>query len=82
LLRNQGMRARYQYEVAGHNYRMTELQAAIGIPQLERIAELVDREAEQEGRFGIAEGAPPPPVPGQAPPRREQLAKRRATPER
>ena len=36
LLRNQGMRARYQYELAGHNLRMTELQAAIGIPQLER----------------------------------------------
>jgi perosamine synthetase len=41
LLRNQGMRARYQYELAGHNYRMTELQAAIGIPQLGRIDALV-----------------------------------------
>jgi dTDP-4-amino-4,6-dideoxygalactose transaminase len=37
LLRNQGMRARYQYEVAGHNYRMTELQAAVGIPQVARL---------------------------------------------
>lgn len=37
LLRNQGMRARYQYEIAGHNYRMTELQAAVGIPQLGRL---------------------------------------------
>lgn len=36
LLRNQGMRARYQYEIAGHNYRMTDLQAAVGIPQLQR----------------------------------------------
>lgn len=34
ILRNQGMRARYQYEVAGHNWRMTDLQAAVGIPQL------------------------------------------------
>ncbi|WP_394551204.1 DegT/DnrJ/EryC1/StrS family aminotransferase [Agromyces sp. MMS24-JH15] len=34
VLRNQGMRARYQYEVAGHNWRMTDLQAAVGIPQL------------------------------------------------
>lgn len=34
LLRNQGMRARYQYEAVGHNWRMTELQAAVGIPQL------------------------------------------------
>ncbi|THG36061.1 DegT/DnrJ/EryC1/StrS family aminotransferase [Glaciibacter flavus] len=36
ILRNQGMRARYQYEVAGHNWRMTDLQAAIGIPQIGR----------------------------------------------
>ncbi len=34
-LRNQGMRSRYDYVVPGHNYRMTELQAAVGIPQLE-----------------------------------------------
>jgi perosamine synthetase len=37
LLRNQGSRTRYQYEVPGHNYRMTELQAAIGIPQMARL---------------------------------------------
>jgi dTDP-4-amino-4,6-dideoxygalactose transaminase len=35
--RNQGMRQRYQYEMAGTNYRMTDVQAAIGIPQLKRI---------------------------------------------
>jgi dTDP-4-amino-4,6-dideoxygalactose transaminase len=34
VLRNQGMRARYQYEMAGHNYRLTDLQAAIALPQL------------------------------------------------
>ena len=34
VLRNQGMRARYEYVLAGHNWRLTELQAAIGIPQL------------------------------------------------
>ena len=39
LLRNQGMRARYQYEVAGHNYRMTDLQAALALPQLDRLEE-------------------------------------------
>ena len=37
LLRNQGMRARYQYEIAGHNYRLTDLQAALAIPQLHRL---------------------------------------------
>ncbi|MBN9632189.1 MAG: DegT/DnrJ/EryC1/StrS family aminotransferase [Actinobacteria bacterium] len=41
VLRNQGMRARYVYEVAGHNYRMTDLQAAVGIPQLARYAQTV-----------------------------------------
>ena len=40
VLRNQGMRARYQYEMAGHNYRMTDLHAAVGIPQLARVAEV------------------------------------------
>jgi dTDP-4-amino-4,6-dideoxygalactose transaminase len=31
------MRQRYQYEMAGTNYRMTDVQAAIGIPQLKKI---------------------------------------------
>jgi dTDP-4-amino-4,6-dideoxygalactose transaminase len=39
VLRNQGMRERYVYEVAGHNYRLTDLQAALAIPQLARIEE-------------------------------------------
>lgn len=37
VLRNQGMRARYQYEAAGHNYRLTDLQAAIALAQLARL---------------------------------------------
>jgi len=37
LLRNQGMRARYQYEAVGNNWRLTDLQAAVGVPQLRRI---------------------------------------------
>lgn len=41
LLRNQGMRDRYQYEMAGHNFRMTDLQAAIGIPQVARINDVI-----------------------------------------
>jgi dTDP-4-amino-4,6-dideoxygalactose transaminase len=43
ILRNQGMRSRYEYVVAGHNYRLTDLQAAIGIPQLDRYGETVAR---------------------------------------
>jgi dTDP-4-amino-4,6-dideoxygalactose transaminase len=36
ILRNQGMKQRYEYVMAGHNYRMTDLQAALVIPQLKR----------------------------------------------
>lgn len=36
VTRNQGMRARYEYVMAGHNYRMTDLQAAIALPQISR----------------------------------------------
>lgn len=43
VLGNQGMRERYRYEVAGHNYRMTELQAAVALPQLARLAESNER---------------------------------------
>lgn len=39
--RNQGMRQRYQYEMAGTNYRMTDVQAAIGIPQLKKIDDII-----------------------------------------
>lgn len=43
LLRNQGMRKRYEYEVAGHNYRLTNLAAAVGIPQLARLHEMSEQ---------------------------------------
>jgi len=43
LLRNHGMRNRYEYEVLGYNYRMTDLQAAVGLPQLDRYDETVRR---------------------------------------
>jgi len=42
VLRNQGMRARYQYELAGHNYRLTDLQAAIALPHLLRLGAVND----------------------------------------
>ncbi len=38
LLRNQGMRQRYQYEMAGNNYRLTDLQAAVALGQWGRLA--------------------------------------------
>lgn len=36
VLRNQGMRERYVYEMVGHNYRLTDLQAAVCLPQIAR----------------------------------------------
>ena len=36
-LRNQGMRSPYEYESIGFNYRMTDLQAALVLPQLDRL---------------------------------------------
>lgn len=42
VLRNQGMRRRYEYEVPGHNYRLTDIQAALATPQLDQLAELTE----------------------------------------
>lgn len=53
LLRNQGMRVRYQYEVAGHNYRLTDLQAAVGLPQMRRLHERT--EARRRNAAGLSE---------------------------
>jgi dTDP-4-amino-4,6-dideoxygalactose transaminase/acetyltransferase-like isoleucine patch superfamily enzyme len=41
LLRNQGMRARYDYEVPGYNWRLTDLQAAVALPQVHRMKEII-----------------------------------------
>jgi dTDP-4-amino-4,6-dideoxygalactose transaminase len=51
VLRNQGMRARYVYEVAGHNYRLTDLQAALAIPQLARLEETTSRRQRNADRL-------------------------------
>ncbi len=37
LLRNQGQEARFYHTIPGYNLRMTELQAALGIAQLEKL---------------------------------------------
>ena len=42
LLRNQGMRARYDYEVPGYNWRLTDIQAAVAIPQVRRLKEITE----------------------------------------
>jgi len=43
LLRNHGMEKRYHYEMLGYNYRMTDIQAAIGLAQSDRIEDFNER---------------------------------------
>ena len=43
MLRSHGQRQRYQHEILGFNYRLTDLQAAIGLVQLQRLAEFTER---------------------------------------
>lgn len=72
LLRNQGMRQRYQYEVPGHNYRLTNLAAAVGLPQLARLAEVTAQRQRNAAvlRSGLAGitglELPPEPEPGRS----------------
>jgi perosamine synthetase len=42
VMRNQGMRRRYAYEVVGDNLRLSDVHAAIAIPQVERLSELTE----------------------------------------
>ncbi len=37
LYRNQGMRTRYQFEILGYNFRLTDIAAAIGLVQLDKL---------------------------------------------
>jgi perosamine synthetase len=37
VVRNQGMRGRYDYSIIGQNWRMTDVAAAIAIPQMEHL---------------------------------------------
>jgi dTDP-4-amino-4,6-dideoxygalactose transaminase len=68
ILRNQGMRGRYEYVVPGHNYRMTDLQAAVALPQLGRIGALNEARRANAGRLraGLA-GVPGVVLPDEVP---------------
>jgi perosamine synthetase len=46
LYRNQGMEQRYQNEVVGFNLRMTDIHAAIGISQLQKVSKWTDQRKE------------------------------------
>jgi perosamine synthetase len=68
LMRNQGMRERYQYEMAGNNYRLTNLCAAVGIPQLQRLESInesrrANAKALSAGLEGLPGLVPPPECP-------------------
>jgi perosamine synthetase len=39
MLRNHGMRRRYHHEIVGYNFRLTDLQAALGLAQVPHLAD-------------------------------------------
>ena len=43
LYRNQGMRARYEFEILGFNFRLTDVAAAMGLVQLDKLERNTDR---------------------------------------
>lgn len=45
MLRSHGMRRRYYHEMLGFNFRMTDMEAAIGLAQLKRLPDFVARRA-------------------------------------
>jgi perosamine synthetase len=45
---------RYWHEMLGFNYRMTNIEAAIGLAQMERLRALLDRKREIAARYGEA----------------------------
>ena len=53
MLRDHGMNPnkRYWYDVVGFNYRMTNMQAAVGVAQLEKLDEFVKKKRESAKRY-------------------------------
>lgn len=51
LLRNQGMRSRYDYAIPGYNYRLTDLQAAIAAVQLRRLGAINEQRTRNAARL-------------------------------
>jgi perosamine synthetase len=59
LYRNQGMRARYQFEMLGYNFRMTDISAAIGLVQLDKLPANTARRQAIAARYDEAFGELP-----------------------
>lgn len=66
VLRSHGETQKYLHETVGYNYRMTDVEAAIGVSQLDRIGELTARRREVASRLterlARIEGLTPPAV--------------------
>jgi len=54
LYRNQGMRSRYAFEILGFNYRMTDINAAIGLVQLDKLERNTARRQAVAARYDEA----------------------------
>jgi dTDP-4-amino-4,6-dideoxygalactose transaminase len=66
MLRSHGQRERYHHEILGYNYRMMDLQAAIGLAQLDRLEDLTRRRIANAERLTARIDAftTPRPLPG------------------
>lgn len=59
LYRNQGMRERYHHEILGYNFRLTDIAAAIGLCQLDKLERNTARRQAIAARYDAAfEGLP------------------------
>ncbi len=66
LLRSHGETVKYTHEVVGYNYRMTDVEAALGLSQLDRIADVTAKRranaAALDALVGAIDGLTPPKV--------------------
>jgi perosamine synthetase len=53
LLRNHGQVGRYEHALVGYNWRITEMQAAIGRVQLRKLDDILDRKRAAAHRLGV-----------------------------
>ncbi len=51
LYRNQGMEKRYHHDILGYNFRMTDIQSALGIVQLGKLAHNTERRRAVAARY-------------------------------
>jgi perosamine synthetase len=54
LYRNQGMKERYHHDILGYNFRMTDIQAALGLAQLDKLERNTDRRRKVAARYDEA----------------------------